>query len=48
MRQAEEAGCRVSNGMNMLLYQGAAAFRLWTGKEMPVPLVREKFFSQEA
>ena len=48
MRQAEEAGCRVSNGMNMLLYQGAAAFLLWTGKEMPVPLVREKFFSQEA
>ena len=31
--------------MNMLLYQGAAAFRLWTGKEMPVALVRERFFS---
>ena len=45
MRQAREAGCRAFNGMNMLLYQGAAAFRLWTGKEMPVALVRERFFS---
>ena len=44
-RQAREAGCRTFNGMNMLLYQGAAAFRLWTGKEMPVALVRERFFS---
>ena len=29
----------------MLLYQGAAAFKLWTGKEMPVekiqPLLEE-------
>jgi shikimate dehydrogenase len=29
----------------MLLYQGAAAFRLWTGKDMPVDVIKEKYFS---
>ena len=24
----------------MMLYQGAESFRLWTGREMPVDLVR--------
>lgn len=41
---AEEKGCPVFNGMYMLLYQGAYAFELWTGKEMPVELIREKYF----
>lgn len=41
---AEEAGCEAFNGMYMLLYQGAYAFQLWTGKEMPVELVKEKYF----
>ena len=30
LREAREAGCRTFNGMYMLLYQGAEAFRLWT------------------
>ena len=42
--QAQEAGCTVSNGMYMLLYQGAAAFRIWTGQDMPVEEIRRKFF----
>ena len=42
---AEGAGCRTFNGMYMLLYQGAEAFRLWTGQEMPVELVKRSFFS---
>jgi len=29
----------------MLLYQGAEAFKLWTGKDMPVELVKEKHFN---
>ena len=45
MRDAREQGCRAYNGMYMLLYQGAAAFRLWTGREMPVEYIREQFFS---
>ncbi len=46
LRQAREAGCRAFNGMYMLLYQGAEAFRLWTGQEMPVESIREKYFKR--
>lgn len=45
IRMAKEAGCPAFNGMYMLLYQGAYAFELWTGKEMPVELVKEKYFT---
>lgn len=45
LRDAREAGCKTFNGMYMLLYQGAEAFRLWTGKEMPVQEIKEKYFS---
>ncbi len=31
MAEAEAAGCRVENGLWMLVYQGLASFRLWTG-----------------
>jgi shikimate dehydrogenase len=43
--EAEAAGCQITNGMYMLLYQGSAAFRIWTGQEMPVDDIRAKFFS---
>jgi shikimate dehydrogenase len=46
LRQAREAGCAVFNGMYMLLYQGAEAFRLWTGQDMPVDLIKAKYFSK--
>lgn len=36
LKMAREAGCKTMNGMGMLLYQAAEAFRLWTGKEMPI------------
>ncbi|MDO5538716.1 MAG: shikimate dehydrogenase [Eubacteriales bacterium] len=44
MADAESRGCRTFNGLYMLLYQGAAAFKLWTGQEMPVSAIKEKFF----
>lgn len=44
LKQAKEAGCKTFNGMYMLLYQGAEAFRLWTGMDMPVELIKEKYF----
>jgi shikimate dehydrogenase len=37
---AKKAGAMTIPGMEMLLAQGAAAFRLWTGLEMPVEAVR--------
>lgn len=46
IRKAKEAGCRAAiGGIGMLLWQGAAAFELFTGKEMPAEEVMEKFFS---
>ncbi len=39
LKKAEEAKAQVVNGLPMLVYQGAEAFKIWTGKEMPVPLV---------
>ena len=37
---AEKAGCRTCPGLGMLLHQGAEAFRIWTGEEMPVKQIR--------
>ena len=42
---AESAGLSTFNGMYMLLYQGAEAFKIWTGHEMPVNLVKHELFS---
>jgi shikimate dehydrogenase len=39
LREAEAAGCTVRNGETMLLHQGAAAFRLWTGQEPPLEIM---------
>lgn len=44
LEMAEQLGCPAFNGMYMLLYQGAYAFELWTGKKMPVGLIKEKYF----
>ena len=46
LKLAKEAGCQTFNGLYMLLYQGAEAFKLWTGQEMPVALIKEKYFSE--
>ena len=45
LSMAEEAGLAAFNGMYMLLYQGAEAFRIWTGQDMPVDLVKKELFS---
>ena len=45
LKEAKEAGCICINGQGMLLWQGAAAFKLYTGQEMPVQEVKELFFS---
>ncbi len=46
LKLAKEQDCFLCNGMYMLLYQGAEAFKLWTGKEMPIELIKEKYFKQ--
>lgn len=44
LSMAQECSCPTFNGLYMLLYQGAEAFRLWTGKEMPIEEIKSKFF----
>lgn len=39
LRQARAAGCRTLGGLPMLVYQGAEAFRLWTGREPPLEMM---------
>lgn len=46
LQMAKETGCPFFNGLYMLLYQGAASFELWTGQEMPVELIKEKYFAE--
>lgn len=41
LRVAKEVGCKTINGLGMMLYQGAAAFELWTGKEMPIDYMKD-------
>lgn len=40
LAEAKKAGCRVANGISMLLYQGARALELWSGRKAPVGVMR--------
>lgn len=39
LKEAERAGSKTLSGLRMLVYQGAEAFRLWTGLEPPTDLM---------
>ena len=39
-KDAKAAGARVISGVEMLLYQGAASFKIWTGQAAPVEVMR--------
>lgn len=45
MKQAEAQGCKAVNGLNMLIWQAALAFEIWTGVAMPVEVVKKQFAS---
>ncbi|MBC1808217.1 shikimate dehydrogenase [Listeria seeligeri] len=45
MLDAEAAGCKTVGGLGMLLWQGAEAYKLFTGEDMPVQKVKELYFS---
>ncbi len=40
LRAAQKRGCKVFNGLGMLLYQGAIALELWTGRKAPIEIMR--------
>lgn len=39
---AQAKGCKIKNGLDMSLYQGAIQIRLWTKKEAPVEVMRNE------
>ena len=40
MKAAQQGGAKASNGLGMLLHQGARAFEIWTGVTPPVDVMR--------
>lgn len=42
VRAAEKRSLKAAGGIGMLLYQGAMAFELWTGKRAPIALMRRE------
>lgn len=40
LRDAKRDGARVIGGLEMLIYQGARAFELWTGERAPIRVMR--------
>ena len=41
MRAAQAGGAQASNGLGMLLHQGARAFHIWTGMDPSVAAMRQ-------
>jgi len=40
LANAEGAGCKTVDGLGMLVHQGAVGFKLWTGKDAPIEVMR--------
>ena len=40
-KDAKAAGARVISGVEMLIYQGAASFEIWTGRSAPIEVMRK-------
>ena len=47
LKDAKAAGCTCVGGKGMLVWQGASAFRLYTGEEMPVEEVKELLYGNK-
>ncbi|MFA4945575.1 MAG: shikimate dehydrogenase [Lentisphaeria bacterium] len=48
LRAAAAHGCRTADGLGMLLHQGARSFRLWTGREAPLEIMRAALLRERA
>lgn len=47
LADARVKGCQTINGLGMLIYQAAEAFKLWTGQDMPVEDVKKAILEHE-
>jgi shikimate dehydrogenase len=45
-RDAKAAGAKIINGVEMLVYQGAMSFEIWTGNPAPVDVMRKAALGQ--
>ena len=41
IKSAKERGCKTVNGVGMLVYQGALAFEIWTGRKPPIEIMKK-------
>jgi shikimate dehydrogenase len=41
LREAQRRGCRVVDGLEVLVHQGALSFEIWTGRPAPVEAMRQ-------
>jgi len=46
LQEAAARGCRTIDGLKMLQYQGAAQFKLWTGKDAPGAVMRNALLAE--
>lgn len=47
LQDAKKAGCTCVGGKGMLVWQGASAFKLYTGMDMPVQEVKELLYGKQ-
>ncbi len=46
LREAAARGCRTIDGLQMLLHQGMAQFRIWTGQEPPLEVMHAALLNE--
>lgn len=46
LREASQVGCRVIDGLEMLLFQGASQFETWTGQAAPLSEMRQELHAR--
>jgi len=46
IKDAKTAGAKVISGVEMLIYQGAASFEIWTGHQAPIKVMKEAILNK--
>jgi shikimate dehydrogenase len=46
LKEAATAGCMTVDGLSMLLYQGAVQFKIWTGRQPPLDVMRSALLAE--
>jgi len=47
LKMAESIGCKTINGIGMIIHQGALAFKIWTGHDMPIDYIKRTLLFNE-